>query len=167
MKALTLPLLALLFTVTACAQSSHLDKFYQHYHNNNDSDGNSFDPGILLTASFSGNIGNNDSKDDNWIRKITSLHCLIIDGKKTPNAAREFGDLEQSIREDHFEEWFSIRKGKGRVQLLSRGGKNSTEEIVCLLVGDDDSGLFFHLRGHFTAADKARMEAELHEHDKD
>jgi hypothetical protein len=167
MKALTLPLLALLFTITACAQSSHLDKFYQRYHNTGDSDGNSFDPGLLLNISFSGNIGTAGSDNDNWMHRITSLHCLIIDGKKTPNAALEFSDLEQSIKADHFEEWFSVRKGKGRVQLLSRDGKNSLEEVVCLIVGDDDSGLFFHLRGHFTAADKARMEAALREHDRE
>ena len=165
MKTLTLPLLALLVTLQACAQSSHLDKFYQHYHTEQGDD--SFDPGLLLNVSFSGHLGKSDSNNDNWMQRVTSIHCLIIDGKKSPNARREFSDLEQSMRSDHFEEWFSIRKGDGRVQLLSRDGKESMEEVVCLIVGDDDSGLFFHLRGHFTAADKARMEAALQSHDKE
>ncbi|HLZ86983.1 MAG TPA: DUF4252 domain-containing protein [Puia sp.] len=150
MKTLTLPLLALLIACAACAQSSHLDKFYQQY---NVSDQESpIDPSLLLNVSFSSN-------------KITALHCLIIDGKKTPNAGREFRDLQQSLRADHFEEWFSIRKGEGRIALLSRDGKDSLEEMACLIVGDDDSGLFFHLRGHFTAADKAKIEAALQQHD--
>lgn len=150
MKALLFPLTALLLTVTACAQTSHVDKVCQQYSNN---DGQiSIDPGIILNVSFSSN-------------KISTLHCLLIDGKKTPNAAREFRDLERAVLDDHFEEWFSIRKGKGRVQLLTREGKGDLEEIACLLVGDDDGGIFFHLRGHFTDEDKARIKAALQEQD--
>jgi len=166
MKTLILPLLALLVTLQACAQSSHLDKFYQHYHTQQQGD-NGFDPGLLLNVSLSGHLGKSDSNDDNWMQRITSIHCLIIDGKKSPNAHHEFHDLDESLKADHFEEWFSIRKGEGRAQLMSRDGKESMEEVVCLIVGDDDSGLFFHLRGHFTAADKARMEAALQSHDKE
>ena len=154
MKTLTLPLLALLLTLQACAQSSHLDKFYQHYHAEQGDD--SFDPGLLLNVSFSGHTPH-----------FSSLHCLLIDGKKSPNARREFHDLGESLKADHFEEWFSIRQGESRVQLMSRDGKETTDEMVCLIVGDDDSGLFFHLRGHFTAADKARIEAALQSHDKE
>jgi Domain of unknown function (DUF4252) len=166
MKKLTFPLCVLLIAFTACAQSSHLDKFYQQYHSTDNGDG--IDPTFLFSASFSLNNGDSkDDKDGNWMHKITSVRCLIIDGKKTPDAVREWSDLSASLRADHFEEWFSIRKGQGRVQLLSHDKNDVMEEIACLIVGDDGSGLFFHLRGHFTAADRARMEAALQSHDNE
>ena len=163
MKKLTFPLLVLLFAFSACAQSSHLDKFYQQYHDTDN--GGGIDPSFLFNASFS--LNNTDSKDDNWFHKITSVRCLIIDGKKTPDAAREWSDLSASLRADHFEEWLSIRKGQGRLQLLSHDKSDVMDEVACLIVGDDGSGLFFHLRGHFTAADRARMEAALQSHDSE
>ena len=175
-KKLTFPLLIVACTFAACAQNSHLDKFYQQYHDGGDNLG--IDPAFLFSASFSGNgninVGGNndeksarDDKDSNWMHKITAIRCMIIDGKKTPGAAREWADLTSSLRADHFEEWFSIRKGTGRVQLLSRDKGETMEEIACLIVGDDDSGLFFHLRGHFSAADRARMESALQSHDSE
>lgn len=143
--------MALLLFVTACtqapAQTNHLEKVYQQYN----SDGNfqiGVDPGVLLNVSFTSN-------------KISTVHCLIIDGKKAPHAAREFRDLEHAVLDDHFEEWFSIRKGKGKVATYSLDGPGDLKDLVCLLVGDDDGGLFIHLRGHFTDADKARIEAAL------
>jgi len=179
MQKLTFPLLILAFTFSACAQQSHLDKFYQQYHDTGANLG--LDPNFLFSASFGGNgnndgndgNGNNDGgkdKDDNggnWMHKITRVRCMIIDGKKTPNAAGEWSDLTRALRADHFEEWFSIRKGTGRVQLLSQDKSDTMEEIACLIVGDDGSGLFFQLRGHFTAADRARMESALQSHDSE
>jgi hypothetical protein len=141
---------ALLLMGSACtlahAQPSHLESVYRQY-----SDGNTqigIDPGLLLNVSFSSN-------------KVSNIHCLIVDGKKTPHAAREFRDLEHAVLDDHFEEWFSIRKGKGKVAAYSLDGPGDSKDLVFLLVGDDDSGLFVHLRGHFTDADKARIEAAL------
>ena len=174
MKKLTFPLLILAITFSACAQSSHLDKFYEQYHDT--ANGLGIDPTFLFSASFSGNKdhdgdGNSNDgkadKDGNWMHKITAIRCMIIDGKKTSGAAKEWSDLTASLRADNFEEWFSIRKGTGRVQLLSRDKKDTMEEIACLIVGDDGSGLFFHLRGHFTAADRARMESALQSHDSE
>lgn len=192
-KSLTFPLLILAFTFSACAQQSHLDKFYQQYRDTGDNLG--IDPTFLFSASFGGNgvnIGNSDAasggkdnsandaassntdrtdansdKEGNWMHKITRVRCMIIDGKKTPNATAEWSDLTHALRADHFEEWFSIRKGTGRVQLLSRDKGDTMEEIACLIVGDDGSGLFFHLRGHFTAADRAKMESALQSHDSE
>lgn len=165
MKKLTFPLL-ILVTFSACAQPAHLDKFYQKYHAMQDNkDG--FDPGFLFTASFSGSHNSDDKNDsnDNWLHKVTAVRCLIIDGKKAADPAQEWNDLSASLRADHFEEWFSIRKGRGRVQLLSHDDKDNMEDVACVIAGDDGSGLFFHLRGHFTAADKTRMQAALQEHD--
>ena len=166
MKKLSLPLLISLITFSACAQSSHLDKFYDQYHAANDGDG--IDPSFLFNLSFAFHTRDNqDQKAGNWTRKITSVRCLVIDSKKTPNATGEWSDLSSSLRADHFEEWFSVRKGKGRVQLLSRDDKDNMEDIACVIAGDDGGGLFFHLKGHFTAADKARMEAALQDHDNE
>ena len=182
MQKLTFPLLILAFTFSACAQQSHLDKFYQQYHDTGANLG--LDPNFLFSASFGGNgsndghdgnggNGNNDGGKDNddnggnWMHKISAIRCMIINGKKTPNAAGEWSDLTRALRADHFEEWFAIRKGTGRVQLLSQDKGDTMEEIACLIVGDDGSGLFFHLRGHFTAADRARMESALQSHDSE
>ena len=163
MKKFGFPLVILLVTFSACAQSSHLDRFYEQYHNAN-ADGNMGPgPGFLLSASFSGD--HSGSEDGSWLKRVTAVRCLVIDGKKTPDVAKEWADLSSSLRADHFDEWFSARRGQGRVQLLSRDKGNVMEEIACLIVGDDDSGLFFHLRGHFTAEDRARMESALQSHD--
>src|ERR1700743_1342229 len=161
MKKLLFPLL-ILVCASACAQPSHLDQFYDKYHaaGNSGGDQSSFDPGVLFNISFSsGDTG------DGWMHKVTAVHGLVLDGKKSAGAGREWNDLSDALKADHFEEWVSIRKGKGKAQLLSRDGKNDLTEVVALIVGDDNSGLFFHLRGHFTAADKARMEAALQTHD--
>ena len=162
MKTLTLALFLAAATCTqaqpATSQQSqaspnspaHLDHVYRQYNGDNSFIG--IDPGILLNVSFSS-------------KKISTLHCLFIDGKKDLHAAAEFRDLEHAVREDHFEEWFSIRKGKGRVAAWSLEGPGDLKDLVCLLVGDDGGGLFFHLRGHFTDADKAGLEAALQDHD--
>jgi len=157
-------MLALLVSFSACAQQSHLDKFYQKYQalQHQDKDGISMDPSFLLNISF--NRENARSSDD-WFHKVTFLHCLIIDVNKTPSVREEWSDLSQSLRDDRFEEWFSVRKGKGRIQLLSRDGKNDGKEVVCLIVGEDGSGLFFHLGGHFTAHDMEKMQSALQDHD--
>lgn len=167
MKNLNLSLLILLiaFSLSACAQSSHLDRFYEQYHNAGGDDNAGIDPGFLLSASFSAN--QSGDKDGSWLKRVTMVRCLVIDGKKTPDASKEWSDLSSSLRADHFEEWFSVRKGQGRVQLLSRDKGDVMEEIACLIVGDDGSGLFFHLRGHFTAADRAKMESALQSHDSE
>ena len=164
MKKLTAPLLILLVGFTACAQSSHLDRFYQQYHNADEAN-HGFDPGLIFSASFSAH--NSDSEEGNWLKRVTAVRCMVIDGKKSPDAAKEWSDLGASLRADHFEEWFSIRKGQGRVQFLSRDKGDVMEEVACLIVGDDGSGLFFHLRGHFTTADRAKMESALQSKDSE
>src|ERR1700761_5058481 len=145
MRTYLLPLLTLLITGAACAQSSHLDKVYRQYSTDNQL---SIDPGLLLNVSFSSN-------------KISVMHCLILDGKKSPNAAREWKDLENAVLADHFEEWFSVRKGKSKVIAWSLDGPGNLTDLDGMLVGDDNGGLFFHFRGHFTPEDKARIQAAL------
>src|SRR6185437_17168382 len=140
MKKLSLPLLVCLMALAACAQSSHLDRFYKQYRS---TDNEGFDPGLLLSASFS---GNGTDHEGNWMHRVTSIRCLVIDGKKSANAEQEWADLTASLRADHFEEWFSARKGHQRFQLLSLDGRDNFGEFACVIVGDDDSGLFFDLR---------------------
>ena len=161
MKKLSFPLLVCLTTLAACAQSSHLDKFYEQYHEVNNT---GFDPGMLLSASFSGGNKTNDTSGG-WLHRVSSVRCLVIDGKKSAVAGREWADLTASLRADRFEEWFSARQGHQRFQLLSLEGRDNFSEFACVIVGDDDSGIFFDLRGNFTAADKARIERALQNHD--
>ncbi|HVS95301.1 MAG TPA: DUF4252 domain-containing protein [Puia sp.] len=163
MNKLMLLLAVVATSMTACAQPSHLDEFYRKYHS--DGDGNtgiSMDPGFLFSASFAPNAGDSEKS---WMHKITQVRCLIIDAKNNGGGGREWDDLGASLRADRFEEWFSVRKGKSRFQLLSRDGRDSLKDLACLIVGDDGGGLFFHLRGHFTEADKAKIEAALQSHD--
>lgn len=164
MKKLSFPLLVCLTTLAACAQSSHLDKFYKEYRAANN-DG--FDPGLLLSASFSGGGDRTTDTAGSWLHRVASVRCLVIDGKKSEGAGREWADLTASLRADHFEEWFSARKGHQRFQLLSLDGRDNFSEFACVIVGDDDSGLFFDLRGNFTAADRARIEKALQSHDNE
>jgi len=160
-----LPLVFFLAAFAACGQSPHLDDFYRKYHSQGDGDTKvSIDPGLLFSANFAGNA--NDS-DKDWMHRITSIRCLLIDAKNSEAGGREWSELGTSLKADHFEEWISVRKGKSRFQLLSRDGNDNQEDIACLIVGDDGGGLFFHLRGHFTAADKARIKAALQNHDSE
>ena len=171
MKKIIFPLSFFLISLTACAQPTHLDRFYRKFNlagNDNDGGfGGSINPSFLLniSGSFKSGIagsGKNvtaDSVKNDWFHKITMLRCLTIDATNTPSADREWDELAQSLRDDHFEEWFSIRKGKGHIRLLSKDGKDGQQDVVCVVVGDKGDGLFFHLRGNFSAADKARMES--------
>ncbi len=158
MQKIFLPVLVLLVSFTACAQPSHLDQFYQKF-NAGGSDGGSAGGSGFINPSLLLNISCSDPDSCRWRHKITLLRFLTIDGSKTPTAGREWNELAQSLREDHFEEWISVRKGKGNLRLLSKDGKDGQEDIVCLIIDKDGNGIFFHLRGRFSAADKTSIEA--------
>jgi hypothetical protein len=161
-----LPIFIVVLSLSACAQQSHLDKFYQKYHS---SDGVSFsggassgssmsiDPSLLLNANFSGK-GN---ADNNWMRKITHLRLLILDGEKTPSAQQQWAELEESLRKDGFEELVTVRHGKDRFRLLSKDDKGDQKQIAFLIAGKEGSGLFFHFRGQFTEKDMASLQTSL------
>jgi hypothetical protein len=154
MQKTLLPLLILLVSFSACAQPSHLDQFYQKFNAAGSDVGSGFiNPSLLL------NISCSDPDSCKWRHKITLLRFLTIDGSKTPTAGREWNELDQSLHADRFEEWISIRKGKGHVRLLSKDRKDGQEDIVCLIVDKEGNGIFFHLRGSFSAADKTSIEA--------
>ena len=155
--------LLLAVSFTACAQSSNLDRFYQKYRATSHQGKDGFGRGWNFSFTNSGDskISGNDKSRDDWFQKVSSFHCLSIDAAQT----QEWSDLSRSLSKDNFEEWISLRHGKGRFQLLSRDGKDDLGEVVCLIVGREGNGLFLHLCGHFTAADKARMQSALEDMD--
>lgn len=170
MKPISFPLLMLVISFTACAQSSNLDRFYQKYQaaSNQGKDGFQGGWNFSYTGSGESKVFSDGDKAtgqsaDDWFHKVSFIHCLSIDSAQT----REWSDLSRSLSKDDFEEWVSVRHGKGRFELLSRDGRGGLEDVVCLIVGAAGNGLFFHLRGHFTAADKDRIRAAFQEKDSD
>ena len=153
MKTITFPLLMLLISFSACAQTSHVDQFYQRYQDaKKDKDGVE---GGNWQFNFTSS-GSSKSTDD-WFSKVSFLHCLSIDAAQE----QEWSDLNRSISKDNFEEWFSVRHGKGRFQMLTSDGKEGVEDVVCIIVGKEGNGLFFHMRGRFSAADIDRIKVEF------
>src|ERR1700754_1341214 len=147
MKPITFPLLMLLVSFTACAQTSHVDEFYQKYQETKKDGIGGGGWQFNFTSSGSSKSG------DDWFSKVSFLHCLSIDAAQE----QEWSDLNRSISKDNFEEWFSVRHGKGRFQMLTSDGKGGAEDVVCIIVGKEGNGLFFHMRGRFSAADKDRI----------
>jgi hypothetical protein len=74
-------------------------------------------------------------------RRLTSLNCQTIDAAHGEELVR----LAREIQKENFEEMCSVRKGKGRFQLLTKDGKNGAKEIVAVVVGDEGNGLFLRL----------------------
>ena len=185
-----------LTSLTACAQNSHLDKFYQKYQSapasgsgtpgsgsgtsgsasagsgdatgktsitiSSDDGSLSLNPTFMLNACFPGSDGQAAS---GWVHKMTNLRVIILDGKKNSSAPQEWTDLEESLKQDQFEELLTIRKGGDRVRLLSKEAAAGMKEVAFLVAGKDGSGLFFHFRGHFTEKDMASIQSVLQSHD--
>jgi hypothetical protein len=159
MKKIIIPLLTLLVAVACHAQESHLDQFYQKF----DAAGAETTKGSINMALLF-NLGATDSSDS-WMKKVTMCRFMAIDSVKTSKAAEEWTELAQSLRDDHFEEWMSIRKGKSNFRLMARDRKDGLEDVVCLGVNADGGGVFIHLRGRFTAADKTRIQGAMQYHE--
>jgi Domain of unknown function (DUF4252) len=163
MKKIITPLLALLVVVACHAQESHLDQFYEKF----DAAGEDITKGsinlsLLLNLGGSGGSGGSDSSDG-WMKKVTMCRFLTIDSQKMLKAGQEWAELTQSLKDDHFEEWMSIRKGKSNFRIMARDRKDGQEDVVCVGVNADGGGVFFHLRGRFTAADKAHIRTIMHD----
>jgi hypothetical protein len=161
--------LALLLTLSACSQhpdqrssgdeSPSLDKFYNRFHTDDKEGGISIDPGFLLNAGFS---GKDDDKDHSgWMHKVTHVRLLILDDKATPARQQEWSELSRSLRDDRFDELFTIRQGKDRVQLLSKERADGEKEVVFLAGDKEGGGLFIHFRGSFTAQDMEKIQSAL------
>src|SRR5580658_7443187 len=130
MKKIIIPLLTLLVAVACHAQESHLDQFYQKF----DAAGAETTKGSINLALLM-NLGASDSSDG-WMKKVTMCRFLTIDSAKTPKAAQEWADLTQSLKDDHFEEWMSVRKGKSNFRIMARDRKDGQEDVVCVVVGE-------------------------------
>jgi hypothetical protein len=162
-------------SLSACAQDSHLDKFYHKYQSTSGGTGSgnitfsddaggsvTLDPSFMLNACFPAS----DSPSGNgWLHKMTNLRLLILDGKKNPSARQEWTDLEQSLKQDQFDELLTVRKGSDRMRLLSKDEAAGIKEVAFLVAGNDGSGLFFHFRGHFTEKDMAGIQSAFQSHD--
>jgi hypothetical protein len=159
MKKIITPLMTLLFAVACQAQESHLDQFYQKF----DAAGAETTKGSINLALLM-NFGEKDSSDS-WLKKVTFCRFLTLDPEKSPKAGQEWADLTQSLKDDHFEEWMSVRKGKSNFRLLAKDRKDGQEDVVCVCVDEHGEGVFFHLRGKFSAADKARIQAAMQDHE--
>ncbi len=158
-KKILIPVLTLLIASACHAQESHLDQFYQKF----DAAGAETAKGSI-NLSLLMNFGGADSTDS-WMKKVTLCRFLTLDPAKTSKAAEEWTELTQSLKEDHFEEWMSVRKGKGNFRVLSKDRKDGQEDIVALAADEHGAGVFFHLRGRFTAADKDRIRASMNNGD--
>ncbi|HET6252618.1 MAG TPA: DUF4252 domain-containing protein [Puia sp.] len=156
MKKIIMPLLALLVVASCQAQESHLDQWYQKF----DASGAETAKGsINLSLMF--NLGGNDSSNS-WMKKVTMCRFITIDSVKTAKAAQEWAELKQSLKDDHFEEWMSVRKGKSDFRIMARDRKDGQEDVVCLAMDEKGGGgVFFHLRGRFSSEDKAHLETMM------
>ena len=141
MKKIITPVLVMLVAMACHAQESHLDQFYHKF----DASGSETVKGSINLALLM-NFGASDSSDS-WMKKVTMCRFMTIDPEKTPTAEQEWADLKQSLKDDHFEEWMSVRKVKGNFRLLAKERKDGQEDIVAVATGDRGEGVFFHLRG--------------------
>lgn len=157
MKKLITPLLFLFVSCTSGAQETHLDQFYRKF-----SSGGAETSVGSINLSLLLNLNSPDSVDG-WWHKVTLCRFMAIDKEKTARAGQEWDELTQSLKDDHFEEWMSVRHGKENFRVMGKDRKDGQEDVVCVAIDQHGSGVFFHLRGRFSAADKARIEAALQE----
>ena len=155
MKKIITPLMTLLVAVACHAQESHLDQFYQKF----DAASSETTKGSINLSLFL-NLAGSDSSNS-WMKKVTVCRFLTIDSLETSRASQEWADLTQSLKDDHFEEWMSVRKGKSDFRVMARDRKDGQQDVVCLAVDERGEGVFFHLRGRFSAADKARIQTAM------
>ena len=151
MKKIITPLMALFVALSCQAQVSHLDQFYQKF----DATGSETAKGSINLALLM-NFGASDSSNS-WMKKVTMCRFLTLDPEKSSKAGEEWANLTQSLKDDNFEEMMSIRKGRSNLKVLSRDRKDGQEDVVCVAVDEHGGGVFFHVRGKFTEADKAKI----------
>ena len=151
MKKIITPLMTLLMAVACQAQESHLDQFYQKF----DAASSETTKGSMNLSLFL-NLAGSDSSNS-WMKKVTMCRFLTLDPEKSSKAGEEWANLTQSLKDDNFEEMMSIRKGRSNLKVLSRDRKDGQEDVVCVAVDEHGGGVFFHVRGRFTEADKAKI----------
>ncbi|MBS1663491.1 MAG: hypothetical protein JST68_20785 [Bacteroidetes bacterium] len=115
---------------------------------------------LIVLVSLSGRA---QGKKEGWGNKITSFSCRTIDAAHS----QEWNDLSRSLRKDGFEEWFGVRKGKERLQVLSREGREGITELACMIVGKEGDGLYMSLGGRFTVEEKEKIKLSFQKGDYD
>ncbi|MBS1604452.1 MAG: hypothetical protein JST42_17435 [Bacteroidetes bacterium] len=73
--------------------------------------------------------------------RVSSLNCQTIDAAHGEELVR----LSRAVKKEDFEEMCSVRKGKGRFELLSKDKKDGSKEFVCMIVGDEGNGIYLRL----------------------
>src|SRR5580658_9441499 len=139
MKKIIIPLLTLLVAVACHAQESHLDRFYQKF----DAAGAETAKGSINLALLL-NLSTSSDSSDGWKKKVTMCRFITIDSMKSAKAAQEWAELAQSLKDDRFEEWMSIRKGKSNFRLMASARKDGQQDVVCMGVNPDGGGIFVH-----------------------
>jgi len=159
MKKIITPLMTLLVAVACHAQENHLDEFYQKL----DAAGSETTKGSINLSLFL-NLAGSDSSNS-WMKKVTVCRFLTFDSQETSKAHQEWEQLTQSLKDDHFEEWMSVKKGKSNFRFMTKDRKDGQEDVVCVAVGDHGGGVFFHVRGRFSAADKVKIREMMQDHE--
>src|SRR5580692_1914109 len=155
MKKIITPLMTLLVAVACHAQESHLDQFYQKLDAaSTETTKGSLNLSLLL------NLAGSDSSNS-WMKKVTVCRFLAIDPQEMAKADQEWADLTQSLKDDHFEERMSVKKGKSNFRIMAKERKDGQEDVVCVVAGDKGGGVLFHVRGRFSAADKAHIQGMM------
>jgi hypothetical protein len=152
MKKIIIPLLTLLVAVACHAQESHLDQFYQKF----DAAGAETTKGSINLALLL-NLGGEADSTNSWMKKVTMCRFLTLDPGKSAKAGQEWAELTQSLKDDQFEEWMSVRKGKSNFRIMAKDRKDGQEDVVCVAVDEHGEGVLFHLRGKFSTGDRARI----------
>src|SRR6185312_1768981 len=155
MKKLCMPLLLLLTAASCQAQVSHLDAFYRKF----DAAGGESAKGTI-NLSLLLNLAATDSSD-NWLGKVTLCRFMTLDPEKSPKAGEEWSELQQSLKEDHFEELMSARHGKDNFRMLSCDRSDGQEDLVCMAMSRQGGGVVFHIRGKFSASDREKIRNAL------
>lgn len=94
---------------------------------------------------------------DRWKSKITQLNIQVMDGPRTA--------LSRELRDESFEDLFSVRKGTDMVRLMSREKGDGLREVVFLAQGKE-GGLYIRCTGKFTQRDLDQMTSALQDKDK-
>jgi hypothetical protein len=144
--------MTVLVAVACHAQESHLDQFYQKF----DASGSDTTKGSMNLSLFL-NLAGSDSSNS-WMKKVTVCRFLAMDSLEAPKAGQEWAELTQSLKDDHFEECMSVKKGRSNFRIMTKDRKDGQEDVVCVVTGDHGGGVFFHVRGRFSAADRVRIQ---------
>jgi hypothetical protein len=152
MKPFLIPIL-LVLSFSACSQDHYLDDFYNKYKS---SDSVSMYLSLGPTFWLSSNITGIDQ--DSWKSKVSSIHMLILDGKKLPGLSADVDDLSRRLHAEQYDDLVQVRKGKHQqFEILVHDVDSKTKDLV-LLVHDTDGGtIFAQVRGKFTDKDLEKI----------